>query len=279
MVADAIEDAMFEVFMTEWREQRKDAPLMSVALVDEAPEQQHLYPEFLLYRHLFSRHGIEVTICDPRELARKEARLWHGSRPIDFVYNRLKDFALALPAQTELKLAYLAREVVVSPHPRAHALYADKRNLTLLCNEAFLGKTGIADEVISMLLTAIPRTSIMTPGIREALWSQRREHFFKPAADCGSKAPYRGEKLTKPVWEEMAKNTYVAQALVAFGERHLAGTPTATALKADVRNFAYAEVVKLVAARLYQGQITNFRTPGGGFALVFTEKDPGGRVI
>ena len=275
MEADAIEEALFEVFMTEWRLQHKDTPLMSVAIVDEAPEQQYLYPEFLLYRHLFSRHGIEVTICDPRELARKDARLWHGSRPIDFVYNRLTDFALAMPAQTELKLAYLAGEVLVSPHPRAHALYADKRNLTLLCDEAFLRETGIADEEISTLLAAIPRTEIMTDANRDALWAKRRELFFKPAAGYGSKAAYRGEKLTKRVWEEMVQSTYVAQALVAPSERHLAGTQSATALKADVRNFAYAGAVKLVAARLYQGQTTNFRTPGGGFAPVFTEKGPG----
>lgn len=271
MEADAIEAALFEVFMTEWRLQRKDAPLTSVAIVDEAPERQYLYPEFLLYRQLFSRHGIEVTICDPRELARKDARLWHGSQPIDFVYNRLTDFALEQPAQTELKLAYLAGEVLVSPHPRAHALYADKRNLTLLCDGAFLRETGVADEVISTLLAAIPRTEIMTTGNRDALWAQRRALFFKPAAGYGSKAAYRGEKLTKRVWEEMAKSTYVAQALVVPSERHVAGTPTATTLKADVRNFAYAGIVKLVAARLYQGQTTNFRTHGGGFAPVFTE--------
>ena len=275
MEADAIEEALFEVFMTEWRLQHKDTPLTTVAIVDEAPEQQYLYPEFLLYRHLFNRHGIEVTICDPRALARKDARLWHGSRPIDFVYNRLTDFALEQPAQTELKLAYLAREVVVSPHPRAHALYADKRNLTLLCDEAFLRETGISDDAISTLLDAIPRTEIITAGNRDALWAKRRALFFKPAAGYGSKAAYRGEKLTKRVWEEMANSTYVAQALVAPSERHLAGTPTATALKADVRNYAYAGVVKLVAARLYQGQTTNFRTPGGGFAPVFTEKEAG----
>ena len=275
MEADAIEEALFEVFITEWRLQCKDAPLMSVAIVDEAPEQQYLYPEFLLYRHLFSRHGIEVTICDPRELARKDARLWHGSLPIDFVYNRLTDFALEQPAQTELKLAYLAREVVVSPHPHAHALYADKRNLTLLCDEAYLRKTGIADEAIATLLAAIPRTAIMTDGNREALWTKRRELFFKPAAGYGSKAAYRGEKLTKRVWQEMEKSTYVAQALVAPSERHVAGIQSATALKADVRNYAYAGLIKLVAARLYQGQTTNFRTPGGGFAPVFTEMASG----
>lgn len=271
MEADAVEEALFEVFMTEWRLQRKDAPLMSVAIVDEAPEQQYLYPEFLLYRQLFSRHGIEVTICDPRELARKDARLWHGSQPIDFVYNRLTDFALERPAQVAIKLAYLACEVVVSPHPRAHTLYADKRNLTLLCDEAFLRETGVADDAISTLLAAIPRTEIMTAENRDALWAKRRELFFKPAAGYGSKAAYRGDKLTRRVWEEMAKSAYVAQALVVPSERHVGGTQTATALKADVRNYAYAGVVKLVAARLYQGQTTNFRTPGGGFAPVFTE--------
>ena len=53
--------------------------------------------------------------------------------------------------------------------------------------------------------------------------------------------------------------------------RHVAQLPAPTALKADIRNYAYGGVVKLVAARLYQGQTTNFRTPGGGFAPVFTE--------
>jgi len=31
--------------------------------------------------------------------------------------------------------------------------------------------------------------------------------------------------------------------------------------------------VLLYAARMYQGQTTNFRTPGGGFAPVFTGPD------
>lgn len=271
MEADAIEQALFEAFMMEWRAQRKDAPLRSVAIVDAVPEQQYLYPEFLLYRQLFGRHGIEVTICDPLELARKDGRLWNGSRPVDFVYSRLTDFALEQPAHESLKGAYLAGEVVVSPHPRAHALYADKRNLTLLCDAAFLGATGVADEVVATLLAAIPRTEIMTAGNRDALWTKRRDLFFKPAAGYGSKAAYRGDKLTRRVWDDMAMGTYVAQALVAPSERHIADPPTARPLKADVRNYAYAGVVKLVAARLYQGQTTNFRTPGGGFAPVFTE--------
>ncbi len=38
--------------------------------------------------------------------------------------------------------------------------------------------------------------------------------------------------------------------------------------KMDVRLYTYAGKTLLVAARLYQGQTTNFRTPGGGFAPV-----------
>lgn len=39
--------------------------------------------------------------------------------------------------------------------------------------------------------------------------------------------------------------------------------------KMDVRLYTYSGSVLLAAARLYQGQTTNFRTEGGGFAPVY----------
>jgi hypothetical protein len=39
--------------------------------------------------------------------------------------------------------------------------------------------------------------------------------------------------------------------------------------KLDVRLYTYAGEVLLAVARLYQGQTSNFRTPGGGFAPAF----------
>jgi len=267
-----VERSLVEVFMTEWRLQRGVTVLRSIAIADEGPEQQYLYPEFLLFRELLKRHGIEAVICDPRELSTRNERLWHREHPIDFVYNRLTDFSLQLPTHAVLNSAYLAGEVVVSPHPRAHALYADKRNLTLLCDAEFLRTTGVPDDVMATLLAGIPHTEVMTAENRTAMWANRRRLFFKPAAGFGSKATYRGDKVTKRVWGEIAAGTYVAQALVAPSERHIADAKAPTALKVDVRNFAYAGVVKLVAARLYQGQTTNFRTPGGGFAPVLTSR-------
>jgi hypothetical protein len=210
-------------------------------------------------------------ICDPADLVRRGGRLWRGQQVVDLVYNRLTDFSLDAPEHESLRLAYLTDEVVVSPHPRAHALYADKRNLTLLGNEAFLRRAGIVDEEVEILRLSVPRTELVTSANRDGLWARRRELFFKPASGYGSKAAYRGDKLTKRVWQEMSTAAYVAQELVVPGERRVSDADVPVALKADIRNFAYAGSVRHVAARLYHGQTTNFRTPGGGFAPVFTE--------
>jgi hypothetical protein len=45
-------------------------------------------------------------------------------------------------------------------------------------------------------------------------------------------------------------------------------------LKFDVRAYAYAGRVQLLAARIYAGQTTNFRTAGGGFAPVVVLPTP-----
>lgn len=75
--------------------------------------------------------------------------------------------------------------------------------------------------------------------------------------------------MTKCVFEAASQGGYVAQALVPPSERHLVVEGIAHRHKLDLRNYAYRGAVQLVSARLYQGQTTNFRTPGGGFAAVF----------
>ena len=49
------------------------------------------------------------------------------------------------------------------------------------------------------------RLRLLAAGAEEAerLWSTRRNLFFKPAAGHGSKAAYRGEKITRRVWSEV----------------------------------------------------------------------------
>jgi hypothetical protein len=71
------------------------------------------------------------------------------------------------------------------------------------------------------------------------------------------------------VWEEVLAGDYVAQALMAPCKRVLDAAAPSEALKFDLRAYVYDGQVLWVAARLYQGQTTNFRTPGGGFAPVY----------
>ncbi len=270
--SEQAEQSVLDSMLMEWHLQRGAARLGSIAIVDESPRAQYLYAEFALYQELFRRHGYRAVICDPRELVRQDGRLWHADVAVDLVYNRLTDFALEQPSHAYLRAAYLAREVAMSPHPRAHALFADKRNLTLLGDGDFLRAQGVLAESVSILTRAIPRTQVLTAANRDAMWALRRDWFFKPAAGFGSKASYRGDKLTRRVWEEISAASYVAQQVVAPSERRLASG--SDPLKVDIRCYAYAGKPVLYAARIYQGQTTNFRTPGGGFAPVLTSVRP-----
>ena len=116
----------------------------------------------------------------------------------------------------------------------------------------------------------VPATQRVTLDNAEALWSQRRKLFFKPAAGYGAKAAYRGNKLTRRVWSEILAGAYIAQALVLPAERAIEVDGVQTRLKFDLRAYTYDGRVQLLSARMYSGQTTNFRTPGGGFAPVLT---------
>ena len=84
-----------------------------------------------------------------------------------------------------------------------------------------------------------------------------------------SKAAYRGDKITRKVWSGILSADYVAQDIVQPSARTISIDGRTETLKVDLRNYTYDGLVQLVAARLYQGQTTNFRTPGGGFSPVF----------
>ena len=266
-----VESLVLQSLLNEWEMQRGSAPPGLIAIVDETPEQQYLHPEFLLFRELFRRAGLAAEICEPQALVHADGKLFLGARVVDLVYNRLTDFSFERTSNASLRAAYLAGEVALTPHPRAHALYADKRNLILLGNANFLRSIGSSRSSIEVLAAAIPRTELVTAENREILWNRRRHLFFKPAAGFGSKATYRGDKLTRRVWEEIAAGTYVAQELVVPGERYIAAA--SAPLKFDLRCYAYQGQALLYAARMYQGQTTNFRTPGGGFSPVLTSRE------
>ena len=267
-ISQGVEEAAFETLLREWRLQASIDPDALIAIVDEAPETQYLYAEFVLYQRLIEKHGYRAAICAPGELEYTQGQLRLAGGRVGFVYNRLTDFSLQAPHLHALRQAFLDGAVGLSPHPQAHALWADKRNLALLCDQEFVARTGISPEEQALVAAVVPATRVVSDANRDELWESRRRWFFKPASGFGSRASYRGDKLTRKTWSAMAGTDYVAQEVVPPSERHSA--PDTTPMKVDIRCYAYAGDALFFAARLYQGQTTNFRTEGGGFAPVLT---------
>ena len=271
--AGVFESRIVDMFRTEWQLSGRQGPLRTVAIVDVAPREQYLYPEFLLFQSLFERHGLQAVIADPSVLKLRDGNLWHGETPIDLVYNRLTDFTLEATENEVLRAAYLAHAVVLTPHPQAHALYADKSNLALLSNAKQLQTLGVPERLQEILLDNTLATEVVEAGNADRLWESRRKLFFKPTSGYGSRAAYRGDKMTKRVWQEVLVGSYVAQALMTPGDRITGSKDQPTLLKFDLRSYTYDGHVQWTAARVYQGQTTNFRTVDGGFAPVYSLVD------
>ena len=252
----------------EWIAAGMTRPLRHIAVVDESPETQYLHPEFLLFADLVERAGISCTVIDPIDLGFDGERLTANGRRVDLVYNRSTDFYLEHHHTTALREAYLANKAVLTPHPHAHALYARKSNLVLLSDAAFLHEIGVAAEHRDVLLAHVPATLRVDTANADALWSARKQYYFKPVTGFGSRATYAGRKLTRKVWRDIVSGDYIAQRVVDPSRRGRAHGNGNESLKLDVRHYTYAGKTELVAARLYRGQTTNFRTDGGGFAPV-----------
>lgn len=263
--------AFLAMFREEWLLERGAAPLTRIAIVDENPQSQFLAPEFELFRQLFTANGIEAVVADPTAFTRLGNQLLHDGKPVDMIYNRLTDFSLDATVNAEIRAVFEAGGVVLTPSPRAHALYADKRNLMQLSDEAALLELGVPEATRRILLKGIPRTVTVQAEDGERFWAERKRWFFKPPAGFGSRAAYRGDKLTKRVFEEILHGGYIAQEVIPPSEHCVVVDGQSQQMKADLRAYVYQADVQLLAARLYQGQTTNFRTPGGGFAPVFVD--------
>ncbi|OIR17281.1 hypothetical protein GALL_23020 [mine drainage metagenome] len=262
-----LEQVFVEMFRNEWRLVRGDAVLKTIAIVDEQPESQYLYPEFLLAKKMFEEAGIAVHIADPSALQAQGDGLYCEGQRIDLVYNRLTDFDLK--QQPHIRAAWERKQLVLTPNPVHHQRYADKRKLALLTDADALRAKGVSQVSIDALLRGVPPTRLVQAGDAAQWWDERKQWFFKPVSGYGSKGAYRGEKLTRRVFDEIMQADYVAQRLALPGERKVCVEGIEPqSLKYDVRCYVYDGEIQLVAARLYQGQTTNFRTPGGGFALV-----------
>ena len=151
-------------------------------------------------------------------------------------------------------------------------MYADKRNLACLSSAAELQTLDVPRATIDTLLHGVPPTRIVT-GCADTWWRERKGWFVKPQGGFGSRGAYRGDKLTRRVFAEGVNGGYMAQELTPPGERWRSANLAKEVFKVDIRCYVYSGKIQLMAARLFQGQTTNFRTAGGGFAPVYVVGD------
>lgn len=263
----AFEDRVVDMFLREWRASGRAGRPAVMAIVDDAPENQFLYPEFLIFQKLFERQGMRVMILDPSELSFVDGRLVARHSRIDLVYNRLTDFYFASGRTAALREAVLTDAAVVTPHPYHHAVLAQKTNLVRLGEAEIVGAAGLTEDE-RQALALIPETRIVNRQNAETLWAERKSYYFKPIAGHAAKGVYRGAKITRSAWAAVVEGGYVAQKASPPGHRLVHVDGADMLLKADFRVYTYGAEILLVTARLYQGQTTNMRTPGGGFAPV-----------
>lgn len=268
-VADKLANEFVAMFKNEFAIfSNNQKNLQTIAIVDENPSEQFLYPEFEICQKILAKNNIQTIISSPENLSIQNNNLYYNnSIKIDFVYNRLTDFYLRSNAKNNALLtAYQNDFAAISPNPKIYDLYANKNNLINLSNADFLDNLNIDNQSKNILLKHIPKILKVKNNDTEYLWKQRKNLFFKTAEGYGSKAVYRGDKLTKKVFAEIIESdAYLAQEIIPPSE-HLLKNINAV-MKADFRCYCYNGKIQLVATRLYQGQTTNFRTENGGFMI------------
>ena len=200
-----------------------------------------------------------AVVCDPDELSFDGEALRHAGQPVDLVYKRLTDFALDTTASAANRTPS-SRQSGAHPQPAGPCAVCRQAQPDAVVRPGCAERLGVdAANPRQTLLAGIPKPC-RHPEQAETFWAERKRWFFKPPAGFGSRAAYRGDKLTKRVFEEILHGGYIAQ-----GNRAAVGTRAVgeQTMKADIRCCSNGHI-QLVAARLYQGQTTNFRTPGGG---------------
>ncbi len=78
------------MFHAEWAIERGTRKLERIAIVDDEPERQYLYPEFLLARQTFLRAGADAVVADAAELRFEDGRL-HNAKFLVLLQLRATD--------------------------------------------------------------------------------------------------------------------------------------------------------------------------------------------
>ena len=236
-----------------------------IAIIDEDPAGQHLYPEMVAFADLFRAWGVPAEIVEPQGLKASANGVSLEGQPVDLVYNRHCDFYLASDAMGGLRQAYLAGKVCLTPNPHMYGLLADKRRMILWSDTEYRAAWHLSGEDCRLLDQVVPGTWLLAEQDLQQVWSDRKQLIFKPVDSFGGKGVLIGEKISRKRFDQLpAATTLVQEMIPPSMTEGIDQVP----MKTDLRLYAYRNRVFGVTARLYRGPVTNMRTPGGGFARV-----------
>ncbi len=237
-----------------------------IAIVDDAPSKQKMYIEFLMYKELFDERGALSKILDRSELEMRDGGLWAGDfGPIDLVYNRTTDFYFDEPASRALREALVSRAAVITPGPFDYRMLADKDRMVEWSRDGFLESAyGLSSAESETIRSALLRTREVKNIDPEVLWKERKQLMFKPRHAFGGKGVFRGSSISRGAFDGVIASDSLAQDFVPAPTTKVEGVE----FKYDLRFFAYRDRIHVACARIYQGQMTNATTPGGGVAPV-----------
>ncbi len=231
-----------------------------VAIIDEDPEKQRLYIEFLVYQSHFQNWDWETEIADYRKVFKA-----------DFIYNRFTDFYLSGEQSLYLRKDFLAKEICFSPNPFEYLLLADKQRMIDWNSDVLWNQVSDQGDTRPIFQRNLPLAMDLSPEKADQIWGERKKFFFKPKRAYGAKQSFRGGSISRKAFDEILTQDFIAQEFIPAPERKFQTPDGEQNFKFDLRFYAYQDQLQTVVARLYQGQVTNLRTPFGGFApVVFT---------
>lgn len=257
---------LINTFVNEFRLFSNDQNAMPqlIAIVDQQPQLQFLYPEMQVFARLFQQAGINAVIIDPSEIDAQKTGLFYQQQKIDLIYNRRCDFYLKAAEMSEIEDAWRKQSVCITPNPRVYGLLADKLRMVDWSGSGLLGEL-LPPKQARCLQNAIPQTLQINSFSKESLWPERKKWVFKPANGYASRGVYVGDKVTKNKFNSFEPEEMLVQQRI---KPSVTVSPEGVRFKTDFRLFVYRKKILAVSARIYQGQVTNLRTPGGGFSKV-----------
>ncbi len=230
-----------------------------IAVIDEEPEQQKLFIEFLFVQIVLQFHGWDCEIFDYRKV---------DLQKFNFIYNRYTDFYLERPDASVLRNAFTSHQTTFSPNPFEYFLLADKQRMIDWHENRFWDFSPAFQKFKSIVTDYVPKAQLFSEVDPEELWKERKHYFFKPRNSYGSKMSYRGSSISRKLFDSLPHAELIRQEFVPAPEVTFDAPEGPQKLKYDLRLYAYRGQLQNVVARLYQGQVTNLQTKFGGFACV-----------